>query len=108
LRDTVRIQYLFDSRGRHIANLIGEQLHAPTGETIGRYEKTAGMFIDMSGNYLGEIVGRDRLLYNYSSSYRWRNYGNHGDCRNTCDSGTPEANGVISMPVGYGDVKVDW
>jgi hypothetical protein len=102
------MQYLFDSRGQHIATFSGEQLYAPTGENIGHYQQADDMFIDTSGNYLGEVVGTDRLLYNYSSSYRWTKYGTHGYARDTCNCGTPGANAAISLPVGYGDVKVDW
>ncbi len=29
------MKYLFDIQGRHIANLVNGQLHAPTGENIG-------------------------------------------------------------------------
>jgi hypothetical protein len=43
------MEYLFNSRGQHIANFIGKQLHAPTGENIGHYLSDQGFFIDTSG-----------------------------------------------------------
>lgn len=57
------MKYLFDSTGRHVANLVNGQLHAPTGENIGHLLPDHGIFIDMSGRYLGEIVYNDRLMY---------------------------------------------
>jgi hypothetical protein len=50
------MKYLFDSTGRHVANLVNGQLHAPTGENIGHFLPDHGIFIDISGRYLGEIV----------------------------------------------------
>lgn len=45
----VRMQYLFNSRGQHIANFVNGQFHAPTGANIGHFRERQGIFIDMTG-----------------------------------------------------------
>ena len=57
------MDFLFDSRGKHIANRVGGQLHAPRGSNIGHWMENDAIFIDMRGRYLGEIVQGDRLMY---------------------------------------------
>jgi hypothetical protein len=66
-RNRTKTTCLSDTHGQHIANLIGEQLHAPTGQNIGHMVKNQGIFIDMQGRYLGEIVAGTRLMYSRSS-----------------------------------------
>jgi len=66
----MQMQYLFNSGGHHIANFVNDELYAPTGHNIGHYRLQEGIFIDLHGRYLGEIVRRDRLLYNLTSRYR--------------------------------------
>ena len=68
-----KMKYLFDSKGRHIANFINNQLYAPTGENIGHYLEKEEIFIDFSGRYLGEIILDNRLMYNRSSPTSLRN-----------------------------------
>lgn len=43
------MQYLFNSRGQHIANFVNGQFHAPTGANIGHFRERQGIFIDMTG-----------------------------------------------------------
>ena len=31
------MEFLFNSKGKHIANLVNGQLHAPSGQNIGHY-----------------------------------------------------------------------
>lgn len=50
------MQYLFDSRGRHVANEVNGHLHSPAGKNVGHFEAAAGVFIDLDGRYLGEVV----------------------------------------------------
>ncbi|HEY1463303.1 MAG TPA: hypothetical protein VGF44_07790 [Terriglobales bacterium] len=87
--------YLFDSRGYHVANLVGTQLHAPTGTNIGHYLEQQQIFIDMRGHYLGEIVFKNRLMYNKSSPHRSVNYGNYGNYGNAGNYGNPGNYGNI-------------
>lgn len=102
------MEYLFNSRGRHIANFVGQQLHAPTGENIGHYLSDQGVFIDMSGRYLGEIVQGNRLMFNRSSPYRSTNFGAYGNYGNAGNYGNPGNHGSIGTPGGYDDVEADW
>ena len=64
------MEFLFNSRGQHIANFVNGQLHAPTGQNIGHYLEAQGIFIDMSGRYLGEIVQKNRLMYKRFSPHK--------------------------------------
>jgi hypothetical protein len=100
--------YLFNSRGEHIANLVGKQLHAPSGENIGHYREQQGIFIDMSGRYLGEIVQSNRLMYNMSTPYGAVNFGNYGNYGNAGNYGNPGNHGNIGLIGGYRDVDADW
>lgn len=100
------MQFLFDSKGKHIANFVNGQLHAPTGQNIGHYMKNEKIFIDMSGKYLGEIVMTDRLMYNRSSSYRSVNFGSYGNYGNVGNYGNPGNHGAIGTIAGYQDVNL--
>jgi hypothetical protein len=96
------MEYPFNSRGKHIANLVGKQLHAPTGENIGHYLFDQGFFIDMSGRYLGEIVHGNRLMLNRASPHRSTNFGAYGNY------GSPGNHGSIGTVGGYDDVEANW
>lgn len=95
--------FLFDSHGKHIANFVRKQLHAPTGQNIGHYLERQDIFIDMSGQYLGEIVQKNRLMYNRQSPYRSVNFGNHGNYGNVGNYGNPGNHGSIGIG-GYEDI----
>jgi hypothetical protein len=99
------MQYLFDSRGQHIANLVNGQLHAPTGQNVGHYLEAQGIFIDMRGRYLGEIVSRNRLMYRQNSPHRSVNYGNYGNYGNVGNYGNPGNYGSIGMLAVFQDVS---
>ena len=99
------IKYLFNSHGKHIANLSNDQLHAPAGGNIGHFLKNQGIFIDMSGRYLGEIIYDNRLVYNQSSTHRNVSYGNYGNYGNTGNYGNPGNYGSLGLPSGYIDVQ---
>ena len=100
------MKFLFNSRGKHIANFVGEQLHAPTGQNIGHYLSDKGIFIDMSGRYLGEIIYEDRLLYNIYSPYRGVSFGCYGNYGNVGNYGNPGNHGSIGTISGYKDVEL--
>lgn len=93
------MQYLFNSRGQHIANFVNGQLHAPTGANIGHYREDQGIFIDMAGLYLGELVSMNRLLYRIHSLHRSINYGNYGNYRNVGNYGNPGNRSPSFMPL---------
>jgi len=100
--------YLFDSHGRHIANLVGNGLHAPTGENIGHFVDSASVFVDMSGRYLGEIINKDRLMYNRMSGYQSTNFGSYGNAGNAGNYGNPGNGGSVAGWAGYEDVDAYW
>ena len=100
------MEYLFNSKGKHIANLVNDQLHAPTGNNIGHYLTREKIFIDMNGRYLGELIHVNRLMYNNSSPYRSVNFGNHGNYGNVGNYGNPGNHGSIGMIGGYRDVEL--
>jgi hypothetical protein len=102
------VKYLFDSKGKHIANFIDNQLYAPSGDNIGHYLSREKIFIDMKGRYLGEIVQENRLLYNKYSPYKIANFGVHGYYGNAGNYGNPGNYGSIGMPRGYEDVVTNW
>ncbi len=102
------MEYLFNSRGQHIANLVGEQLHAPTGESIGHYLSEQGFFIDVSGRYLSEIVRGNRLVFKRASPHRSTNFGVYGNDGNAGNYGNPGNHGSIGTVGGYDDVDADW
>lgn len=99
------MRYLFNSRGEHIANEINGQLHAVTGKNIGHMIQDGNFFIDMKGNYMGEIVYENRLLYNTMSPYRSVNYGIHGNYGNVGNYGNPGNHGSIGLLAGYRDIS---
>jgi hypothetical protein len=102
------MKYLFNSRGQHIANLVGDQLHAPNGKNIGHYLSDQGFFIDMSGRYMGELLYEDRLMFNRASPYRSTNFGSRGNYGNAGNYGNPGSHGSIGAVGGYHDVAADW
>lgn len=69
------MNYLFDSRGHHIAPLMNRQLYNRHGKNVGQYLPQYGVFVDLDGRYLGETVCRDRLMYNLLSPYCTTNFG---------------------------------
>lgn len=95
------------SRGKHIANFVAGQLHAVTGSNVGHYLEDYGIFIDMNGRYLGEIVFENRLLYNRSSPYRSSNFGVYGNYGNVGNYGNYGNAGSIGLPGGFSDVEED-
>lgn len=102
------MRFLFDSKGHHIANEVNGQLHSPRGENIGHYIESAGIFIDMHGRYMGEVMSSNRLVCSRTSPHRNVNYGNYGNYGNVGNYGNPGNYGAIGLPGGYGDVDADW
>lgn len=61
------LELLYDSKGRHVATLMERYIHGVDGACIGYYHTRHGVFVDLDGRYLGEIVYGDRLMYNLLS-----------------------------------------
>lgn len=99
------MEFLFNSRGEHIANFVNGQLHAPSGQNVGHYLSNERIFIDMSGYYLGEIIHENRLMYKISSPYKSVNFGNYGNYGNVGNYGNPGNYGSIGLISGYRDIE---
>jgi hypothetical protein len=99
-----KMEYLFDSKGRHVATFFNGQLYAPTGENIGHYLEDKKIFIDLSGHYVGEIVLDNRLMYNQSSPYKSKKFVRYGDSGNLCNYGSPKVLRKACVVYGYDDV----
>lgn len=100
--------FIFDLTGKHIANWVDEQLYAPTGENIGHYLPDLEIFIDMKGNYLGEIIFDERLVYDINSPYKLQNFGSLGDFGNIGNLGNPGNFGSLSLTSNYTEIKAYW
>lgn len=100
------MQFLFNSRGQHIANLVNGQLHSTSGNNIGHYLPDQKIFIDMSGKYLGEVVYKNRLMYNQMTPYKNVNFGVYGNYGNVGNYGNPGNFGYIGSLPGYDDIDI--
>ena len=101
------MQYLFNSRGQHIANFVSGQLHARNGPNIGHYMKDQKIFIDRNGRYLGEIVYDNRLMRRKNSPYQSVNFGNYGNYGNVGNYGNPGNHGSIGYVSGFEDIPIE-
>ena len=98
------MRFLYNSKGRHIANESSGQLHTTSGKNIGHYLKSHKFFIDMNGQYLGEVYNNNRLLHRLSNGYENVSFGSYGDYGNIGNYGNPGNIGNADMPAGYKDV----
>jgi len=98
------MKYLFDSKGKHIANEVNGQLHSPTGQNIGHFLANYNFFIDMNGYYLGEIILQNRLMYKVRNGYRNTNFGRYGNYGNVGNYGNPGNYGSVGLVGGYSDI----
>lgn len=101
------MKYLFDSGGRHVANLVNDQLHSPTGENVGHFLEAKKIFVDMSGDYLGEVIFENRLMYNRSSAHCSVNHGKRGNYPNAGNFGKADNCGTIGKVGGYEDIPLE-
>lgn len=99
-----KMDYLFDSNGRHIANLVNDQLHHTHGKNIGHFLRTQNIFIDMRGRYLGELVMGNRLMRNQNSIHKSSNYGVYGNYGNVGNYGNLGNHGSIGNVAGFDDI----
>jgi hypothetical protein len=102
------MEYLFNSKGQHIANFVNGHLHSPQGQNIGHFLEREGIFIDMRGRYLGEIVQGNRLMRSRNSVHRSVNYGSYGNIGSVGSYGSPGNYGSIGTISGFEDVVAEW
>jgi hypothetical protein len=101
------MRFLFDSRGRHVANEVDGHLHSPTGKNIGHLLTKLGVFVDLEGRYLGEIVRANRLMENNKSPHRETAFSVNGDYGHAGNYGSPGSPGSVGRVAGHADVKPD-
>ena len=101
-----KIEYLFDSKGRQVVTFFNGQLYTPNGRNVGHYLEEKGIFIDMLGRYLGEIVLDNRLLYKRTSPYKSVNFGERGDYGDIINYGSPKVPRKACVAYGYDDVTL--
>jgi len=92
------MKLLFDYKGNHIANVVNGELHATTGKNIGHLMRYYNFFIDMKGKYLGEIIYKNRFLFNKNTAYQGVNFGVYGN---------PGNYGSIETISGYSDIEIE-
>ena len=61
--------HLYNSQGLHVATEANGYLYSKTGKLIGRYLERLGVYLDLHGRYLGEILCLNRLAFNHDSRY---------------------------------------
>jgi len=98
------MKYLFNSKGKHIANESRGQLHSTSGKNFGHYLDNHKFFIDMNGRYLGELYDGNRLLHRLGNGYENVSFGNYGNYGNIGSFGNPGNIGNAGMPAGYKDI----
>jgi hypothetical protein len=100
------MNYLYNSKGQHIATEQAGRLYTPMGRSIGHFVSEYGIYIDMKGRYLGELMYDNRLLYNRNSPFRSTPFGMWGDYGTITTYAPPGKIGAIGLPGGYQDVEL--
>jgi hypothetical protein len=98
------MRFLFDSRGRHVANEVNGRLHSPAGKNVGHLLPMLGVFIDLEGRYLGEVVEANRLMANRRSPHKATAFSCHGDYGDAGNYGSPGSPGSVGRVAGHMDV----
>jgi hypothetical protein len=98
------MQRLYDSKGKHIADLIDNRLYNAWGANVGHYVPGEGILVDLQGLYLGEILFDNRLVYNRHSPKRFLNLGRQGDYGNGGYCAPGGGMGYLGLPGSYNDI----
>jgi len=88
------------ARGKHIANEAQDHLYSPRGQNVGHSLPDQGIFIDLRGRYLGEILHGNRHLSHRSLPWRSNHFGNFGNTGNIGNASNSGNVGRIGLPVG--------
>ena len=99
------MQFLFNSRGKNIANVEMGRLHSLAGKNIGSYLNAEGIFIDQRGKYLGEVVLGNRLMSNPLSPHRGTSFAVPGQYGSAGGLGSPRPARDVAPVVGYTDIR---
>lgn len=101
------MKFLFDYKGNHIANVVNGELHGTTGKNIGHLMRYYNFFIDMKGKYLGEIIYKNRFLFNKNIACQSINFGVYGNLGNVGNYCNPGNYGSIETISGYSDIEIE-
>lgn len=101
---TNSVKFLYDSQGSPVASLINNNLYSNEGKYIGYFLAEYNIFVSQNGNYLGEIVFDNRLLFNEYSPYRFTNFGATGTPGNVGSYANPGNISAIPLPAGYSNI----
>jgi len=100
------MKFLFDSKGKNIANEVNGRLHSTSGKNIGHFVTPQNIFIDMKGYYLGEVISGNRLMYRINSPYKNICFGSYGNVGSVGNFGNPGNNGSIGVISGFKDLEI--
>jgi len=96
---------LYNSAGYPVACEADGSLFSPSGRNIGRLVKKAGVFADLNGHYLGEIICVNRLVYNRCSKYLHADLGQAQSQKQIRTVADPRKYSRIQLPAGYEDLQ---
>ena len=98
--------YLFDSQGRFIAIELNEGLFTVEGKNIGRYLRNAGIYVDLTGRYLGEIININRLAADRNSRHHQTSFGRQNRSPDIdSHSADVKRHSPSALPPGYEDIS---
>lgn len=101
------MKFLFDYKWNHIANVVNGELHGTTGKNIGHLMRYYNFFIDMKGKYLGEIIYKNRIIFNKNIACQSINFGVYGNLGNVGNYCNPVNYGSIETISGYSDIEFE-
>ncbi|MGE5529451.1 MAG: hypothetical protein ACM3X6_09970 [Patescibacteria group bacterium] len=101
-----KTRMFFNSRGKYIAAEIEGRLYSAAGRHVGRRVDKYGIFVDLAGRYLGEILCANRLARNRGSRFLQTSFGacKHAEARPAV--ARPRDYSPVILPPGYEDVDV--
>jgi hypothetical protein len=99
------MQFLFDSRGNHVANEVDGRLYSPKGKNIGHRLPALGVFVYLQGRYLGEVVRANRLMENERSPHKATAFSCNGDYGDGGNYGCPRSPGSVGRVAGHSDIE---
>jgi hypothetical protein len=101
------MEYFFNYSGKNIAIALDKQLYTPQGNHIGRYVPGQNIYVDLKGNYLGQVPFANRLLRSEIYSFDGINFGEIESFGNIGDIGVVGHGGSIEPIEGFSNISAD-
>lgn len=98
----------YNYNGQFIATAISEQLYSPHGDHLGRYIPSHKIYVDLKGNYLGQVPFANRLLRSDLYSFDEINFGEIESFGNIGYIGDIGSGGEIEEIDGFSDITISW